>query len=381
MSEGSSVIDLTSETSQEVIDLTEDDFDKAKSRLPPWILHSPYLCRQYPISAEQSSAGFTNFSRQDRLAMEIIAFYYQSVQPRHKLIEKLRVVHYLETYMWRHPSIKANICVVGSSVNGLGSQNCDIDLCLVDNSEMPDEVGDRDTALNTLRKVQRFLQKPASPVFKVKLIPARVPIIRCKFRLPWNYSVDINWNNVHGICNTHLLHHYSQVSSLKLTGICDSVNGYLSSYSWALLLIHFLQCGTQPPVLPCLQLMYPDRFSYTRRLKNLTFFKKLPSDAKSSNQQNVGELLANFFYYYGGFDFGRYTISVRLGSLLPRIEFSTPISIEEPYDCMNTARSLSHEIRFLVFRDYIRKAYFNLQSRQSLSSMYYFPSQTDENIS
>ncbi|CDW58704.1 hypothetical protein TTRE_0000702901, partial [Trichuris trichiura] len=129
MSEGSSVIDLTNETSQEVIDLTEDDFDKAKSRLPPWILHSPYLCRQYPISAEQSSAGFTNFSRQDRLAMEIIAFYYQSVQPRHKLIEKLRVVHYLETYMWRHPSIKANICVVGSSVNGLGSQNCDIDLC------------------------------------------------------------------------------------------------------------------------------------------------------------------------------------------------------------------------------------------------------------
>ncbi|KFD67290.1 hypothetical protein M514_05053 [Trichuris suis] len=381
MSKDSSVIDLTKETSQEVIDLTEDDFDNVKSGLPPWILGSPYLSKQYPVP--QTSTGFTRSALQNLLAMEIIAFYEQSIQPRHKLIEKLRAVQRLEKYIWTQRSIRASICIVGSSVNGLGSRNCDVDLCLVDDSSMPDEVGDRDSALRTLRKIQRHLQKRASPVSKAQLIPARVPIIRCKFRSPWNYSVDINWNNVHGIYNTHLLHHYSQADErfpmlyvvihnwACQTGICDSLNGYLSSYSWALLLIHFLQCGTEPPVLPCLQLMFPDRFSFTRRLENLTFFKRLPSITKSSNRQHVGELLTSFFYYYGGFDFSRFMISVRLGTLLPRIEFAAPICIEEPYDRMNTARSLSHEIRFLVFRDYIRKAYYNLQTNQSLSSMYY----------
>lgn len=34
----------------------------------------------------------------------------------------------------------------------------------------------------------------------------------------------------------------------------------ISSYSLVLMVIHFLQYGVSPPVLPCLHAMYPDKF-------------------------------------------------------------------------------------------------------------------------
>lgn len=86
-----------------------------------------------------------------------------------------------------------------------------------------------------------------------KVISAKVPIL--KFRgAEHGFEVDLNCNNAVGIRNTHLLHSYAQldwrvrplVIIVKLwaqaNNINDAKNMTISSYSLALMVIHYLQC-------------------------------------------------------------------------------------------------------------------------------------------
>lgn len=85
------------------------------------------------------------------------------------------------------------------------------------------------------------------------VIMAKVPIL--KFKDAKNgFEVDLNCNNAVGIRNTHLLHCYAQldwrvrplVIIVKLwaqaNNINDAKNMTISSYSLALMVIHYLQC-------------------------------------------------------------------------------------------------------------------------------------------
>lgn len=47
----------------------------------------------------------------------------------------------------------------------------------------------------------------------------------------------------------------------------------ISSYSLVLMVIHFLQCGVSPPVLPCLHDLHPNKFQVMIR-KSQSFTKK-----------------------------------------------------------------------------------------------------------
>lgn len=69
-------------------------------------------------------------------------------------------------------------------------------------------------------------------------------------------------------------------------GINDPLNGTLNrhvifestfSYSLILLVLHYLQCGTTPAVLPNLQELFKDRFSFDAPLDCLQLFQNLPS--------------------------------------------------------------------------------------------------------
>lgn len=90
-------------------------------------------------------------------------------------------------------------------------------------------------------------------VQRVELICAKVPIL--KFHdTNRNLDVDLNCNNSVGIRNTHLLHCYAsldwRVRALVLVvkmwarsnNINDAKTMTISSYSLALMVIHFLQC-------------------------------------------------------------------------------------------------------------------------------------------
>lgn len=97
----------------------------------------------------------------------------------------------------------------------------------------------------------------------LQFIPAaRCPIIKFEER-ETGLDVDFNVNNVLGLVNSDLIFTYCQIDQrfhiintflkywAKQVGIIGASNGFLSSYSFTLLIIAYLQ-STEPPVLPCI---------------------------------------------------------------------------------------------------------------------------------
>lgn len=98
-----------------------------------------------------------------------------------------------------------------------------------------------------------------------------MPILR--FDHPENgVEVDLNYNNCVGIRNSHLLYCYTLLDwrlqplavMVKLWAQHHDINNAkdltISSYSLILMVIHYLQCGVQPAILPCLHAKYPEQF-------------------------------------------------------------------------------------------------------------------------
>lgn len=88
-------------------------------------------------------------------------------------------------------------------------------------------------------------------------------------------------------------------------GINDAKNMTISSYSLTLMVIHFLQSGVQPAVLPCLHDMYPTKFNSFTDVHGMDMHENLvipmrPVD--QSNRQTLGELFYEFFRYYVNFE-------------------------------------------------------------------------------
>ncbi|KAH6933048.1 hypothetical protein HPB50_011710 [Hyalomma asiaticum] len=168
-----------------------------------------------------------------------------------------------------------------------------------------------------------------------QVIHAKVPIVRFRDRTT-GVEVDMNVNNVVGLRNTRLLQCYAQldprtaplVLAVKAWAsgqhINEAKNGTLSSYSLALMVIQYLQCGCEPAVLPSLQKMQP----------------------------SLGTLFVGFLDFFANrFGFSRSCASVRLGVPISRLEAISATSterrsqwkyicIEEPFDKSNTARAV-----------------------------------------
>ena len=185
-----------------------------------------------------------------------------------------------------------NLQVTGSTINGCGAFNSDVDMCLCypTNSYRGyvfDDFGnDRSNSTKVLRKLDRAIKrtKYGQPlknlIYRCEMIPAKVPIIKLKLNgIFKELEVDINVNNIAGIYNSHLTHYYSLVDArfpvlallVKHWAGANYINnaqaGYLNSYTVILLVVHFLQCGVSPSVLPKLQFVFTDKFH-----------KKLPLD-------------------------------------------------------------------------------------------------------
>lgn len=195
--------------------------------------------------------------------------------------------------------------VVGSTLSGFGSNTSDMDMCLILNHR--NESDPRSEAIDILEAICPVFELIPN-LIKKELILAKVPILKLR-ETEYGIDIDINVNNAVGIRNTHLLHAYTlcdwRVRPLVLVvklwahaqGINDAKLMTLSSYSLALMVIHYLQHGVSPPVLPCLQLDNPSKFSQVLDLWKL---KKAdpPIVIKPENTQSLGELLVGFLEYF-----------------------------------------------------------------------------------
>ncbi|XP_041464207.1 poly(A) RNA polymerase GLD2-like [Lytechinus variegatus] len=253
----------------------------------------------------------------------------------------------------------------GSSMNGFGSTGCDADMCLY----LSDSLISQKDARHILLTLRGYLQNRCSFVKNMKVIFAKVPILKFQHKIFRDLECDLNINHHTGVRNTALLQTYSEldwrVSPLvmiikqwaKNHGINDASQGTLSSYSYVLMIINYLQVGCKPPVVESIQkqewgrTVFSDHqsvlYSWNRLFEYPVKFITDPHN-QSKNSQDLYSLLKGFFEYYANFDFENTVISIRLGSCFP-CNLLPPnhqgwrqkyIFIEEPFDRINTARSV-----------------------------------------
>uniref|UniRef100_A0A0N5ASN6 PAP-associated domain-containing protein n=1 Tax=Syphacia muris TaxID=451379 RepID=A0A0N5ASN6_9BILA len=212
-----------------------------------------------------------------------------------KRLESFR--SYLESLC--QPSVSCGIDIFGSIKNGFGTKNSDVDLCL-------------------------------------HLNPASVSTqrVNIQFHCPDDLKVTCHFHyltvsNEVAMFNTKLLEVYGKLDSrvpqlgvaLKVWAKCCNISGasegWLSSYAYIIMLIHFLQ-STEKPVLPFLQ-----------QVSFLTIVWLSP------NSQTVAELWLDFFMYYAWvFDFENEVVQIRHPKKLTKKRKgweASPLAMEDPF--------------------------------------------------
>uniref|UniRef100_A0A915DRR9 Polymerase nucleotidyl transferase domain-containing protein n=1 Tax=Ditylenchus dipsaci TaxID=166011 RepID=A0A915DRR9_9BILA len=181
--------------------------------------------------------------------------------------------------------VDAKLYITGSSLNGFGNDNSDMDLCLIYAGHLegqrlvlsPITPSQRFYQMNVLSEIEKALintmmnninkaerNRGSNIIKSLQLIRATVPILRIHFHGAFEgMQVDINVNNPASIDSTNLLYYYSILVKewAKSRGINSAFKSSLSSYSWVLMVFHYLQSGTTPPVLPVMKDAYKQEHS------------------------------------------------------------------------------------------------------------------------
>ncbi|VDM62790.1 unnamed protein product [Angiostrongylus costaricensis] len=172
------------------------------------------------------------------------------------------------------------------------------------------------------------------------MLQIQVPIIKMALHPPYEgLELDVNVNNIAGIYNSHLIHHYSLLDQ-RFPAVCLLVKHWAITNG-----IGDASTGSFNSLLYIvLQYLYPDKFGCMPPLSELNLFQTLERlPPRKQNNQSIGELLIGFFHYYAAFDFENVAISMRDACVFSRANmtpeaFIYRVFIEEPFDGKNTAR-------------------------------------------
>ena len=249
-------------------------------------------------SARLDLGRVTSGSREwEQLDRDIAAHFHRNQQER-RLLEK-KIDLWKGLYQELHTQMDCGLFVTGSTFNGFGGAGCDFDLCLFPTGP---SIADK----QWLSKTRTLFQKKCRHLIRgrIELIAAKVPIL--KFNTG-GLEVDLSVNNPVAARNTHLLYCYSQldprvrplVLAVKYWAKKNQINEArfqtLSSYTLSLMVIHFLQAGVSPPVIPCLHREKPHIFHLSSDIYNLPY--DVPP-YQSENRDSVGKLFVEFFKYF-----------------------------------------------------------------------------------
>uniref|UniRef100_A0A915EUG0 PAP-associated domain-containing protein n=1 Tax=Ditylenchus dipsaci TaxID=166011 RepID=A0A915EUG0_9BILA len=322
----------------------------------------------------------TKFRRQLRdFDRQIWRYYEVNVQNTETLKWKNEIADKL-LEQFRQSYLQSQIQIFGSTINQCGRNDSDLDVCILLPCHVLRYKTDRDYAEAVLTN---FKKEALTNSSNFSLMPAgnrvtaRLPMLKLwwKGKIYWwgnpSYQLEVSVvvNNVHSIHTSQLLRYYSRLddrfpalcmlvkSWAKKQGIADGFQGTLNGISLVLMVLHFMQVGTNPPILPNLQRLYPDFFSSDAPLERFDRNLELPSRLADApgNSHTIGELLIDFFYYYAGFPFDSKAISVAKGRLCYR-ESNNYIYIEEPFSKENTAKCVSNWLKFRDITEAFEKA-------------------------
>ncbi|XP_051929272.1 terminal uridylyltransferase 4 isoform X1 [Hippocampus zosterae] len=281
----------------------------------------------------------------------------------------------LERFIRKEYNDKAQLCLFGSSKNGFGFHDSDLDICMTLEGHKTAEKLNCKEIIEGLAKV---LKKHAGLRNILPITTAKVPIVKFEHRQS-GLEGDISLYNTLAQHNTRMLAMYAALDQrvqflgymmkvfAKRCDIGDASRGSLSSYAYILMVLYFLQ-QRQPPVIPVLQEIFNGTSVPQRRVDgwNAYFFDDLEdlrlrqrNTQVELNTESVGELwLGLLRFYTEEFDFKEHVISIRQKKRLTTFEkqwTSKCIAIEDPFD-------LSHNLGAGVSRkmtNFIMKAFIN----------------------
>lgn len=335
-------------------------------------------------------------SYHDIVSNQIWKFYILLRQKREAFDRKVELKGMLfDALRSKSDFADSQLDIVGSSMNGLGTLTSDVDMCLL----LPEKYGDIDQntqAVLILRLIKNIISQELNFIDNVRLIEAKVPILKFKDKL-FNIEVDLNINNIVGISNTEMVKQYTRIDwrvkplaiTIKSWANFNQINNAyqktVSSYTLILMLIHYLQVDCSPPILPCLNLHQMMEKRLNSKMKEDSVLLNGLPDFRSDNHQSLSELFIGFLDYYGNrFDYSSDVVSVRAGRIMKKEvarEYRSPkntstqwhfICVEEPFDRTNTARSVSDYESFKRVTNVFKDSYCRIKQTHNLVSVLNF---------
>ncbi|XP_054842443.1 terminal uridylyltransferase 7 [Eublepharis macularius] len=277
----------------------------------------------------------------------------------------------LESFIQQEfPGTKLNL--FGSSKNGFGFKQSDLDICMtIDGLESAEGLD----CIRIIEELARVLKKHSGLRNILPITTAKVPIVKF-FHVRSGLEVDISLYNTLALHNTRLLSSYAAIDPrvkylcytmkvfTKMCDIGDASRGSLSSYAYTLMVLYFLQ-QRSPPVIPVLQEIYEEQKKPEILVDgwNVYFFDRIdelpafwPDFGK--NNESIGELwLGLLRFYTEEFDFKEHVICIRRKNLLTTFKkqwTSKYIVIEDPFDLNhNLGAGLSRKMTNFIMKAFI----------------------------
>eukprot|EP00421_Protoceratium_reticulatum_P054500 CAMPEP_0168498738 /NCGR_PEP_ID=MMETSP0228-20121227/73429_1 /TAXON_ID=133427 /ORGANISM="Protoceratium reticulatum, Strain CCCM 535 (=CCMP 1889)" /LENGTH=601 /DNA_ID=CAMNT_0008515641 /DNA_START=33 /DNA_END=1835 /DNA_ORIENTATION=- len=212
----------------------------------------------------------------------------------------------------------------GSVANGFGTRASDLDATCLRAARAPGEAPDCQAATWLLRAKLAPLLRKRPDQFEVAelVLGAKVPLLRLRYT--GRLDVDLTIRNAEAIRNTRLLRAYANFDPrvrevgiavklwAKAAGVCGASQNRLSSYTFALMAIYFLQ--VHPEVgLPCLPTaLFEDGMAGE-------WDEQVQAQKRSwTCRFDSAYLLASFLWFYTlRFKWGQEVVSIRIGNRLP----------------------------------------------------------------
>ncbi|EGT30688.1 hypothetical protein CAEBREN_25845 [Caenorhabditis brenneri] len=260
-----------------------------------------------------------------KLSQETESFSASGAAHRQKLAEGARIV--LDEMKAHFPESK--VTMTGSSAAGVDIATSDLDFTMKDPTRL------EETKFEKLMAIRNVLREKSTAFEKLFVTKGHTPVLQLVTKVP-RVEIDVTIDNETPIRNTHLLANYGKVDArfpqlcrvikhwAAETGVEDSRNERLNSFSVCLLLIHYLQSGVTPAVLPNLQAIFPEyNGEYevgTGAFQDWDLLKELEGRGVplGQNTSSVGALLQGFFKFYATFDFKNQWISIKRGTALEK---------------------------------------------------------------
>eukprot|EP00931_Biecheleriopsis_adriatica_P046562 TRINITY_DN26758_c0_g2_i1.p1 TRINITY_DN26758_c0_g2~~TRINITY_DN26758_c0_g2_i1.p1 ORF type:complete len:700 (+),score=143.17 TRINITY_DN26758_c0_g2_i1:280-2100(+) len=207
----------------------------------------------------------------------------------------------------------------GSAANGFLTKGSDLDVTCHEVLDTPED--ENQTAVEILNKrlTPYFEEREGFAVCEM-VVHARIPILKLRFEDC--LEVDLSCNNTKPIHNTRLLKAYASIDSrvrdvgiavkiwAKAAGVCGASSSHLSSYTWMLMVVYFMQVDpkVELPRLPVQAFENDDGEECLEAIR-----ASWPKQCSLS----VGQLLLRFFQFYNqDFYWGSEVVSLRYGSRL-----------------------------------------------------------------